>query len=164
MRLRPWASRTLRALTNCSRFRWMARFCSSCSLGTRMSARASRLPWTKRSNFKQSALASRPSVFTLFVALIEFLRANHVAMDPQSVETPLQSKPKPARLIDGIDFNSLAAELGGPEQECFLAETLRRLGIGPALLFDHHVIILVHINPELDDSFAPIKLRAGSLK
>src|SRR5882757_434525 len=37
MRLRPWASRTLRALTNCSRFRWMARFCSSCSLGTRPS-------------------------------------------------------------------------------------------------------------------------------
>ena len=85
-------------------------------------------------------------------------------MDPQSVETPLQSKPKPACLIDGIDFNSLAAELGGPEQECFLAETLRRLGISLTLLFDHDVIILVHINPELDDGFAPIKLRAGSLK
>jgi hypothetical protein len=76
----------------------------------------------------------------------------------------LHSKTKSTGLIDGIDFSSLAAELGGPEEECFLAETLCRLGICPALLFDHHLIILVHINPELDDSFAPIKLRAGSLK
>jgi hypothetical protein len=99
-----------------------------------------------------------------FVALIEFLWADHVATDPESVETPLQSKPKPARLIDGIDFSSLAGEFGGPKKERFLAETLRRLGISSILLFDHHVIILVHINPELDCSSAPIKLEAGSLK
>src|SRR2546430_8626402 len=34
----------------------MARSCSSFSLGTRTKASASRLPWTKRSSFKQSAL------------------------------------------------------------------------------------------------------------
>jgi hypothetical protein len=31
-------------------------------------------------------------------------------------------------------------------------------------LFDHHVIILVHIDSQLDHSSAPIKLGAGSLK
>ena len=99
-----------------------------------------------------------------FVALIEFLWTDHVAMDPQSAECALQTEAKPACLINGIDFNSLAAEPRGPEEECFLAETLRRLGISPALLFDHHVIILVHINPELDAGSAAIKLAAGSLK
>jgi hypothetical protein len=65
---------------------------------------------------------------------------------------------------NGVDFSSLPPELGRPMQKGFLAEALRRLGISPALLFDHHVIILVHINPELDDGSAPVKLGAGSLK
>jgi len=42
-------------------------------------------------------------------------------------------------------------------------ETLRRFGITPAHLLDHHVKILVHINPKLDRSSAAIKLAAGFL-
>src|SRR5213592_4220007 len=42
----------------------MARERSSSSVGTRTIASASRLPCTKRSNRRQSALASSPSVFT----------------------------------------------------------------------------------------------------
>jgi hypothetical protein len=99
-----------------------------------------------------------------FVALIEFLRTDHVTMNPLRGELPLQSKTKPARFINGVDFASLAFELGHPEQKCFLPQTLRRLGISPTLLFDHHIISLVHINPELDDGSAAIKLAAGSLK
>jgi hypothetical protein len=37
------------------------------------------------------------------------------------------------------------------------------LGISAAQLHHHHIKILVHINPKLDVSFAPIKLAAGSL-
>jgi len=69
---------------------------------------------------------------------------------------------------------SLTRELGGPVQKRFLSETLRRLGIAPAHLLDHHVKILVHINPKsdiptdpsfggLDHSSAVIKLAAGFL-
>jgi hypothetical protein len=58
----------------------------------------------------------------------------------------------------------MALKLGRPMQEGFLAQTLRWLGISPSFLFDHHVIILVHIDSQLDRSSAPIKLGAGSLK
>ena len=57
----------------------------------------------------------------------------------------------------------LAFELGHPVQKCFLLQTLRRFGIGPTFLLDHDIKILVHINPELDDGSAAIKLAAGSL-
>jgi len=78
---------------------------------------------------------------------------------------PLQSKPKPARFINGVDFSSsLALELGHPMHKGFLSEALRRLRISPTFLFDHHVIILVQIDSQLDRSSAPIKLGAGYLK
>jgi hypothetical protein len=48
-------------------------------------------------------------------------------------------------------------------QERLLLETLRWLGIGSAHLLDHHIKILMHINPKLDVSFAAIKLAADSL-
>jgi hypothetical protein len=48
-------------------------------------------------------------------------------------------------------------------QERLLSETLRRLGISSAHLLDHHMKILMHINPKLDVSFAAIKLAAGFL-
>jgi len=48
-------------------------------------------------------------------------------------------------------------------QKRLLLKTLRRLGIAPIHLLDHHVKILVHINPKLDVGFAAIKLAAGSL-
>jgi hypothetical protein len=49
-------------------------------------------------------------------------------------------------------------------QERLLVESLRRLGIGPAHLLDHHVKILMHINPKLDRAFVAIKRAAGSLE
>jgi hypothetical protein len=48
-------------------------------------------------------------------------------------------------------------------QERLVVESLRRLGIGPARLLDHHIKILVHIKPKLDRSSGPIKLEAGFL-
>jgi len=63
-KLRPCAWSCLRTWTSCSRWRCRARARSSSSPGTRTTAKASRLPWTKRSSFRQSALASSPSVFT----------------------------------------------------------------------------------------------------
>jgi len=48
-------------------------------------------------------------------------------------------------------------------QKRLLLETLRRFGIAPLYLLDHHVKILVHINSQLDHSSAAIKLAAGSL-
>ena len=79
-------------------------------------------------------------------------------------ELALQSKPKPALFINGVDFSSLPLELGRPMHKGFFSEALRWLGIYPTLLFDHDLIILVHIDSQLDRSSAPIKLRAGSLK
>jgi hypothetical protein len=49
-------------------------------------------------------------------------------------------------------------------QERLFPETLRRLGIAPALLHHHHIKFLVHINPKLDRSSAAIKLTAGFLE
>jgi hypothetical protein len=48
-------------------------------------------------------------------------------------------------------------------QKRLLPKTLRRLGVAPAHLLDHHVRILVHINSKLDRSSAAIKLAAGFL-
>jgi hypothetical protein len=91
------------------------------------------------------------------------LRADHVANDPQRVQLPLQRKTKPARLIDRVHFDSTLLKLCRPVQERLLSETLRRLGISSAHLLDHHMKILMHINPKLDVSFAAIKLAAGFL-
>jgi len=54
-------------------------------------------------------------------------------------------------------------EPGCPLQERFFVKTLRRLGITRAFLHRHHIRILMHINPELDRTFAATKLAAGSL-
>src|ERR1700730_10880671 len=97
------------------------------------------------------------------VALIQLLRADHVALDPQHTQPALQPKAKPARFIDGVHLPLLSLELGRPMQERFFSETLRRLGITPSLLLDHDIKILVHINPKLDRSSAAIKLAAGFL-
>jgi hypothetical protein len=75
----------------------------------------------------------------------------------------LQSKPKPARFIDGVHSLPLVLEFGRPAQKRFLPKALWRLGITPAHLLHHHVKILVHINPKLDHFLAAIKLAAGSL-
>lgn len=99
-----------------------------------------------------------------FVALIEFLRTDHVTMNPLRGELPLQSKTKPARFINRMHFTARLAQLGCPMQEDLFLKTLRRLGISPLHLLHHDIKVLMHINPKLDDSFAPIKLRAGSLK
>jgi len=48
--------------------------------------------------------------------------------------------------------------------EGFFVETLRRLGIGSAHLANHHIKILMHVNPDLDWLSAAIKLAAGSLE
>src|SRR5437764_11800765 len=98
----------------------MARERSSASLGTRTIASDERLPWTKRSNFKQSALASSPSVFTPSILLIQLLRADHVAMDPERTQVALQCKAKAARFIDRVHFGSLALEFGRPAQKRLL--------------------------------------------
>jgi hypothetical protein len=60
-------------------------------------------------------------------------------------------------------------------QQCFFRKTLRRLGIGAAHLYHHHVKILVHINAKsahwtalsfggLDVGFCAFKLAAGFLE
>jgi hypothetical protein len=56
-----------------------------------------------------------------------------------------------------------ACARGSPVQERLLPKALRRLGIGPAHLLDHHIKILMHINPKLDRASAAIKLAAGFL-
>jgi hypothetical protein len=77
---------------------------------------------------------------------------------------PLQRKTKSARFIDSVHFgSSVLLEPGYPMQECLLLQTLRRLGIGSAHLLDHHIKILMHINPKLDRASAAIKLAAGFL-
>jgi hypothetical protein len=75
----------------------------------------------------------------------------------------LQRETKPARLIDRVHVDCALLKLGRPVQERLLVESLRRLGIGSAHLLGHYIKILVHINPKLDLSRAPIKLEAGFL-
>ena len=58
---------------------------------------------------------------------------------------------------------STLLELGRPMQERLLVEALRRFGVGSTHLLDHHIKILMRINPKLDRSSAPIKLEAGFL-
>jgi hypothetical protein len=108
-------------------------------------------------------LASTAVSLYPLVLFIQLLRADHVTNNPQRSKLPLQGKTKPARLIDRIHFGATLLELGRPMQEGLLVESLRRLGIGSAHLLDHHIKILVHINPKLDRSSAPIKLEAGFL-
>src|SRR5437763_13474202 len=140
----------------------MARNCSSCSVGTRTKAIASRLPWIKRSNFRQSALASSPSVFTRLLRSSNFC-GQTTAFDAHGREIALQRKTKPARFIDCMHFGAPLLKLACPMQERLLVESLRRLRITPFYLLDHHIKILMHINPKLDRSSAPIKLEAGFL-
>jgi hypothetical protein len=97
-------------------------------------------------------------------------------MNPQGSKLPLQGKTKPAPFLDRVHLRAcvLLLEPGCPVQEPLFPKSLRRLGIAPAHLLDHHVKILVHINPKsahrtdpsfggLDRSSAPIKLEAGFL-
>src|SRR5437667_7940136 len=142
----------------------MARFCSSSSLGTRTSARAERLPSTKRSSFKQSALASSPSVFTRRFCSSNFCGHTTWQLIPSAMSLALQSKTKPARFIDRVDLCPAAVlKLGCPAQKCCLLEPLRRLRVAASLLGDHDVKLLVHIDSKLDYRLARIKLQAGSL-
>ena len=97
------------------------------------------------------------------VLFIQLLWTDHVTMDPQFAQLALQSKTKTARFIHSVHFGTALLELGRPMQKRLLLKTLRRLGIAPIHLLDHHVKILVHINPKLDVGFAAIKLAAGSL-
>src|SRR5207302_8343609 len=97
------------------------------------------------------------------VLLIQLLRTDHIAVDRERTQVALQRKTKSTRFIDGVDFCGLAPEFCRPMQKRLLLETLRRFGIAPLYLLDHHVKILVHINSQLDHSSAAIKLAAGSL-
>src|SRR6266513_2413201 len=141
----------------------MARACSSSSLGTRTIANASRLPCTKRSNLQAQRLGIQPVGLHPPILLIQLLRTDHVALDRERAQLPLQTKTKPARFIHRVHFRTAALEFARPMQKRLLLETLRRLGIAPAFLLHHHVKILVHINPKLDRASAAIKLAAGSL-
>ena len=106
--------------------------------------------------------------------LVEFLRADHIALNAECAQLPLQRKTKAARFIDRMHFPGLVLNFGRPVQEGLLPKSLRRLGISSAQLLDHRVKILVHINAKcahrthpsyggLDCSSATIKLAAGSL-
>jgi hypothetical protein len=62
-----------------------------------------------------------------------------------------------------MHFSSTLLQLGCPVQKRLLSKSLRRLGIGSAHLLDHHIKILMHINPKLDRTVAVIKLAAASV-
>jgi hypothetical protein len=81
-----------------------------------------------------------------------------VANNPQRAQLPLQRKTKPARFINRMYFGSSLLKFGRPVQERLLSKSLRRLGIGSTRLLDHHIKILVYINPKL---IAPV-LRLNS--
>jgi hypothetical protein len=99
-----------------------------------------------------------------FVLLVQLLRGNHVAINPEGSKLPLQRKPKPARFIDRMHFPGLVLNFGRPVQERLLPKSLRRLGISSLHLLDHHIKTLMHINPKLDRALAAIKLAAGFLE
>ena len=62
-----------------------------------------------------------------------------------------------------MHFGAPLLKLACPMQERLLVESLRRLRITPFYLLDHHIKILMHINPKLDRSSAPMKIEAGFL-
>jgi hypothetical protein len=109
---------------------------------------------TKRSNFKQSALASSPSVFTRRFCSSNFCGQITWLWAPSALNWRCSVKTKPGRFIDRVHFGSASLKLGRPMQKRLLLETLRRFGITPVNLLDHYVKILVHINPKLDRSSA----------
>jgi hypothetical protein len=128
----------------------MARERSSSFVGTRTIASASRLPCTKRSQLQTQRLGIEPIGLHAPILLVRLLRANHVTVDPERAELPLQKKTKPACFINRVHFGvALLLEPGRPVQERFFCQTVRRLGIAPAYLLDHHVKILVHVIPSL---------------
>ena len=110
--------------------------------------------------------ASAAVGFDPLLALIELLRADHLALDPHCSELPLQAKAKAARFVDRVERRAgmLLPQFFGPDQEGLFREALRRLGIAPAFLHDHDVKCLVHIDSQLDRGRAAIKLVAGSLE
>jgi hypothetical protein len=75
----------------------------------------------------------------------------------------LEADQTPSQLYDRIHFGATLLQLRRPMQKGLLVESLRRLGIGPAHLLEHHIKVRMHINPKLDRSSAPIKLEAGFL-
>jgi len=108
-------------------------------------------------------LGIQPVSLHPLVAFIQLLRADPMAINPEESKLPLQRKTKSACFIDRVHFGATLLKLGRPVQQCLLPKALRRLGITSAHLLDHHIKILVHINPKLDRSSAPIKLEAGFL-
>jgi hypothetical protein len=75
-----------------------------------------------------------------------------------------ESKPKPARFINRVDFcSALLLELSRPAQKRLLPKPLCRLRIAPSLLANDNVKLLMYIASKLDHRFAPVKLRVGSL-
>jgi hypothetical protein len=110
-------------------------------------------------------LGIQPVSLHPLVALIQLLGTDHITVDSQRAQLPLQRKTKSARFIDRVHFgSSVLLEPGRPVQERLLWESLRRLGIGTIHLLHHHIKILMHINPKLDRASAAIKLAAGSLE
>jgi hypothetical protein len=108
-------------------------------------------------------LGIQPISLHPLVLLIQLLRTDHVAMNPQGSKLPLQRKTKPTCFIDCMHFSSALLQLGCPVQKRLLLESLQRLGIGSAHLLDHHMKVLMHINSHLDRASAAIKLAAGFL-
>src|SRR5438132_13625071 len=141
----------------------MARFCSSSLVGSRTSARAERLPSNKAVQLQAERFGIQPVSLHSPVLLIQLLRADHITTDQERAQLPLQRKTKPACFINSINFLSPALELGRPIQKRLFCKSLWLLGVASAFLHNHHVKILMHINPKLDRASAAIKLAAGSL-
>jgi hypothetical protein len=142
----------------------MARERSSSSVGTAHDRQRVAIALHEAVQFQAERPGIQPVGLHPLVLLIQLLRADHVANDPQATQLPLQRKTKPARFIHGVHFDSTLLLLGRPVQERLLPKSLRRLGISSTHLFDHHIKILMHINPKLDWLGAAIKLAAGSLE
>src|SRR2546428_13377077 len=71
-------------------------------------------------------LGIEPVSFYSTVLFIQLLRADHLTLDPQGSELPLQPKTKPARFVNSVHFSSLLLEFGRPGHKRFFPETLRR--------------------------------------
>ena len=99
------------------------------------------------------------------VTLVQLLRTNHLALDPERAQLPLQPEAETARFVDRVELDAgvFRAQLRRPAEERLFAETLRRLGMTPAFLHHHDVKPLVDIDSQLDRKAAATKLAAGSL-
>ena len=107
-----------------------------------------------------------PVGFHPLPALVQLLRGDDLALDPERAQLPLQAEAEPARFVNRVQLRAgmLLPQPGRPDQESRFREALRRLGIAPAFLHHHDVKRLVDIDSQLDRAGAATKLAAGSLE